>query len=126
MKNNKGWGTMEMLLLSCGLLLALLIAIFFINRLFGSLDYAVGNKSYANMEINLESAARRYVEDNNITVDNTYRINAQTLIAANYISSLVDSNNNPCSGYVLVSNSTTYLYKGYISCNNYQTRNYEF
>lgn len=49
--NNKGWGTVEMLLLSGGLLIALLVAVFFIYKLYSSLD-----NSYSNI----------IIEDNNI------------------------------------------------------------
>jgi len=36
--NNKGWGTTEMFLLSGGLLIALLVAVFFISQLYGSFE----------------------------------------------------------------------------------------
>ena len=49
LKNKNGWGTMEMVLLSGGLLLALFIAIFFIVRLYGSFESAVGNKQYIDL-----------------------------------------------------------------------------
>ena len=52
--NNKGWGTVEMLLLSGGLLIALLVAIFFIYKLYSSLD-----NSYTN--INVENDNISYI-----------------------------------------------------------------
>ena len=67
--DKNGWGTMEMLLLCGGLLLALMVAIFFISQLYGSLGGAVGNKQYIDLENSLEEAANRYIEDKNVAVN---------------------------------------------------------
>lgn len=53
--NKKGWGTVEMLLLSGGLLIALLVAVFFIYKLYSSLDNSYANIDYQNNEV-------RYIE----------------------------------------------------------------
>ena len=49
--NKKGWGTVEMLLLSGGLLIALLVAVFFIYKLYSSLDNSYTNIDYRNNEV---------------------------------------------------------------------------
>ena len=63
--NNKGWGTMEMLLLSGGLLIALLIAVFFISKLYGSFESSNINRQYVDLENKLEDAAKEYVSKAN-------------------------------------------------------------
>ena len=123
--NNKGWGTIEMLFLSGGLLVALLIAIFFISQLYGSFEAATGNKVYFDMEERLESAAREYIIDNEMNDYGEYKITLATLKNNNYIKTFVDNDNKDCNGYVLVSKtSASTLYNAYISCKNYQTTNY--
>lgn len=123
--NNKGWGTAEMFLLSGGLLIALLVAIFFISKLYGSLDASVSNKHYVDLENNLEMSARDYLTDNNIEVVSGFRISYEFLKNNGYIDELNDKNGNSCSGYVIVNNiDNINYYKGYISCAEYKTSNY--
>ena len=124
--NNKGWGTVEMLLISGGLLLALIVAIFFINKLYGSFDKAVGNRYYMDLETKIEDAARKYINDYNIIDPFNYRISLDTLQSGKYIDNVKDSNGNKCDGYVIVNklNNINY-YNAYISCPNYITTNYE-
>ncbi len=123
--NNRGWGTKEMILLSGGLFLALIVAIYFIVKLFGSFDSAVLNRQYADLEIKIEEAARNYIVNNNINVNGEYRISLDTLKNNNYITDFKDNNGSNCSGYVKVTKvDGINQYAGYISCFNYQTRNY--
>ena len=123
--NNKGWGTMEMILLVCGLLIALLVAIFFISKLYGSFDKTISNKNYFELETKLESAAKEYVRDNNIQIDGETRISYETLKEHNKIDNLYDQDNNSCTGYVTISRiDNVNYYKGYISCPNYISDNY--
>ena len=125
MLNKKGWGTLEMILLTGGLLIALLIAVYFISILYGSFNNAVSNKEYVDMEIKLENAAREYVLVNNISVSDNQRISYQTLAEKGFINNFVDGNGKKCDGYVRVNiiDGINHYY-GFISCNNYQTRNY--
>ena len=58
--NNKGWGTMEMLLLSGGLLIALLVAVFFISKLYGSFESSNLNRQYVDLENKLEDATKEF------------------------------------------------------------------
>lgn len=121
--NNKGWGTMEMVLLASGLVLALFVAIFFISRLYGSFDKAIGDKRYMDLENVLENAAKRYVDDNNIEINGEYTLNYATL--KDYINDFSDSDGNICDGYVMVTRPDNInLYKAFITCPNYETPKY--
>lgn len=123
--DKNGWGTMEMLLLSGGLLLALIVAIFFISQLYGSLGGAIGNKQYIDLENSLEEAANRYIEDKNVAVNGEYKISYETLNSNGYITRLKDIDGNDCTGYVRITNvDSINHYAAYISCKNYQTLNY--
>lgn len=123
--NKNGWGTTEMLLLSGGLLIALIVSIYFISELYGSFDKAVGNRHYVDLETKLESAARDYIKDKNIEVNGEYNITVTSLIESNYIDDFKDPYNSDCDGYVKITNQNGIIYySGYISCKNYQTNNY--
>lgn len=123
--NKNGWGTMEMLLLSGGLFIALLVAIFFIAKLYGSLEGAVGNKKYVDLETEIEEAARNYVLDKNLEINGDYKISLDTLKNNGYIKDLKDINGNGCNGYVRISKVDNLIhYNGYVLCNDYQTQNY--
>jgi len=116
---------MEMFLLSGGLLIALLVSIFFISKLYGSMDVTFGNNAYKNLENKLEIAAKEYIEDFDISVSGLYKISLSTLKYHGYINELKDSDGNNCNGYVIIDNEDeVYNYKGYILCNDYQSNNY--
>ena len=123
--NKNGWGTIEMLLLTGGLLIALIIAIFFISKLYGSFADSIGNKQYMDLENKLEVAAKEYIDDMDIEVNGEYRITYSTLKNTNYIGELKDIDGNSCNGYVQITvvNNINY-YRGYILCDNYQTTDY--
>lgn len=121
-KSNKGWGTLEMLLLSAGIFIALLVAVYFISKLYGSFDNSIKNKEYADMEAKLASAAKKYIIENNITNIDSLTIYSDTLEVLGYIDSLKDSNGYPCTGYVVVNKvDLVNSYKSYIVCRNYKT-----
>jgi len=123
--NKNGWGTLEMFLLSGGLLLALLVAIFFISKLYGSMGDTLGSKQYIDLENRIESSAKKYIEENEISISGEYKLTLTTLKNENYISDFVDNNGNSCNGYVVITNiDNINHYKGYILCNDYQTKNY--
>jgi hypothetical protein len=120
--NKKGWSTTEMLALTAGLFIALLVSIYFISKLYGSFDNAVKNKKYFELETRLESASRKYVLLNNIQLVDNYLISYKTLKDAGLINDLDDAYGNPCSGYVIVNVIDGFDYhNAYITCNNYQT-----
>lgn len=117
-----GWGTLEMFLLCGGLLIALLVAIYFISKLYGSFGISTQNKEYMDLEVKIEDAAKDYVDRNNIQIDGNYSISLSTLKESGDIKSFNDSLGNPCDGYVIVNKlNNRNFYNGYISCNNYQT-----
>jgi len=123
--NNKGWGTAQMFLLSGGLLIALLVAVFFIARLYSSLDGTVGNKQYIDLEFKLETAAREYINSKGIDINGEITINYNTLKTNNFVDELKDIDGNHCNGYVKINNvDNVNHYTGYISCNDYRTPNY--
>ena len=123
--NKRGWGTMEMILLSSGLLLALLVAIFFISKLYGGMDEMVKRREYYSLEEKLEEASKRYVIEKNLEITSEQRINLNTLKNNNFIDEFEDEDGNACSGYVIVKNMGENLeYNSYISCDDYQTEKY--
>ena len=123
--NKNGWGTLEMFLLSGGLLISLLVAIFFISKLYGSMGNTLGNKQYIDLENKIENAARKYINDKEISISGEYKLTLTSLKNDNYISDFNDNFGNSCNGYVLITNvDNINYYKGYILCNDYQTNNY--
>lgn len=123
--NKNGWGTLEMLLLSGGLLIALIVSIFFISKLYGSFSGATGNRQYIDLENKLETAASNYINDNEIEINGEYKITLDTLQARGYIGDLKDIDGKDCYGYVKVNNiENINHYSGYITCNGYETINY--
>ena len=122
--NKNGWSTTELLVLSGGLLIALLVAVFFIYRLYDALGKDVRN-NYRELEENLAIAGEKYVEENYINVDDTFKVSAEILRLDGYITDLKDQNGNLCTGYVRANNvNNNITYKGYIRCNDYETTNY--
>ena len=123
--NNGGWGFREMIYLSCGLLIALGISIFYISRLYGSLEKSFDKNDYFELETKLENAAIAYKNDRELDINGYFKINASTLKNEGYIDQLKDKNGNICAGYVVISEFGDNIdYKGYISCNNYVTDGY--
>ena len=123
--NNKGWGTLEMFLLCAGLFIALLVAIYFISKLYGSLENSTKNKPYFELEAKLEDAAIIYFNDYNVVVSDGYDLTLSTLRHFKYIDEFNDENGNPCDGYVFVRIVDEIpQYKGYISCKDYKSKGY--
>lgn len=116
---------MEMILLSAGLFVALLVAIFFISKLYGSMGNSLGNKQYVDLENKIEVSAKKYIDENEISISGEYKLSLNTLKSNNYITDFKDSKGNSCNGYVIITNvDNVNHYKGYILCNDYQTNNY--
>ena len=123
--NNKGWGTTQMFILCGGLLLALLIAIYFINVLYGSLGAAVKNKQYIDMQTKLERAAMSYVINNSVWVEDNISIDYEVLKESGYIGELKDGYGNPCTGYVTVTKINGFnQYYAFLKCNNFVSEKY--
>lgn len=120
--NNKGWGTAQMLLFSAGILIALLVAIFFLYQLYNSLGEPLKNRQYYNLEDKLESAAKDYIDEFDVLVTGDYKLTLTTLKENHFIDEFTDSKGNECAGYVMISNKESGLsYQGYIVCQDYQT-----
>ena len=110
MKKN-GWGTLQMLLLSGGLLLALLIAVFFISKLYGSYEGSKSNKEYADL---FEGFVILFIV-----------LDLDALQNSGLVNDFKDDLGNSCDGYVIViKNDIAYDYEGRIKCPNYTTLNY--
>ncbi len=123
--NNKGWGTTEMLLLSWGLLIALLVAIYFISKLYGSLELSTANRYYFDLENKLRTSAKNYVNDYNIEVNGSLIVNLSTLKGVDSDLEIKDKDGNLCSGYVSIVNTNGINnYSAFISCPDYETNNY--
>lgn len=125
--NNKGWGLRAMIFLSCGLLIALFISLYFIAQLYKSFGgtSTLENNQYFELETKLESAAIRYKNDYDLNIDGEYKVSYGTLKKEGYVDKLVDKNNNLCGGYVIIKESFGELtYDGYISCDDYVTKGY--
>lgn len=121
--NNKGWGTIEMILLSSGLLIALMVSIYFIYQLFGNFDNAVSNKIYSDLEIKLVDASKKYIQSSSID-KLPIRLSLNDLKNAGYIGDFKDDNGNDCDGYVIISDRVLYNYNAFISCPNFISENY--
>lgn len=118
--NKNGWGTIEMLLLSAGILIALLVATYYISKLYSSFDNV--NNSYYKLESELAKASEKYISDNNISVNDTITIYSDTLEVLGYIDRLSDKNGYPCVGYTVINKENSKLnYKPYITCRDYKT-----
>ena len=114
--NNKGWGTKEMIILSCGLLLVLLFVAISIYRLYHS--GAIVAPQYAILEKTLENESKNYAASNG----KKPVITLKQLQESGFIDLFTDINDKPCDGYVLVSDNK---YIPYISCQYYRTNGYD-
>lgn len=123
--NKEGWGTAQMLILSGGLFIALLVVVYFISQLYGSFNASTKNSYYANLETNLASAAKRYVIDNNINIYDSEVIYSSLLMEKGYLKELKDKNGRNCSGYVKVYKiDFINQYDPFVTCENYTSNNY--
>lgn len=126
--NNNGWGLRAMIFLSSGLLLALLISIYFIAQLYSSMGDVFSSNQYFELETKLESAAIRYRNDYDLDISGEYKVSYGTLKKEGYIDSLKDKDGNLCGGYVIIKNGVDEVdnlnYEAYISCDNYVTDGY--
>ncbi len=126
--NNNGWGLRAMIFLSSGLLLALLISIYFIAQLYSSMGDVFSSNQYFELETKLESAAIRYRNDYDLDISGEYKVSYGTLKKEGYIDNLKDKDGNLCGGYVIIKNGVDEVdnlnYEAYISCDNYVTDGY--
>ena len=126
--NKKGWSLREMLLLSGVLLLFLIIAIFYIFRLYNSFGEEASVSYYYDLEDRLENNAKTYLSDyytSELTNDEII-ISRNVLRNYNLDVDLKDSEGNVCSGYVKAFQlDDDIIVSAYIKCPNYTTNGYE-
>ena len=82
---------------------------------------------YIKLEETIEEAANGYYEENDLTlsVNETFKITIDALLDQVFIKS-TKVNDDECKGYVIAKKGITGMsYKAYISCDDYQTKNYE-
>lgn len=127
MLNKNGWGLQEMLILSGILIIFLVIAIYFIYTMYSEIDF-MGNDYYVNMEKDLESNTREYLDkyyDGVLTSDDVI-IAEEVLEQKGLGVNLVDKVGNMCSGYAVANKSKGNIsVKGYIDCGKYKTDGYK-
>ena len=117
--NNKGWGLREMMIISAILLVFLLFAAYYIYVLYNNLDEDKAGV-YAKLELKLQTAAVKYVKDNNIKKGKAI-ISLDDLQDAGYIDMFTDPKDDKCNGYVIYENND---YDSYISCNYFTSSGY--
>lgn len=126
--NKKGWSLREMLLLSGVLLLFLIIAIFYIFRLYNSFGEEASVSYYYDLEDRLKNNAKTYLSDyytSELTNDEII-ISRNVLRNYNLDVDLKDSEGNVCSGYVKAFQlDDDTIVSAYIKCPNYTTNGYE-
>lgn len=121
--NNKGWGLAAMLGLSAILVAALIVSAIVYEQTFnGSLidNGASDSEDYVVLENKAESAAKRYIENKDITTEDTLYISITKLINEDYLEPLKDTNNHRCTGYVSYDGER---YDAYINCGMYYKTN---
>lgn len=128
LKDKRGWGLKEMLILSGILALFLIIAIYYIYTLYQSLDLEVTQNYYHDLEDKLEYNAHVYLEDYyDKNLDSTgVTITRSILRAYDLDVNLKDNKGKACSGYVIAKKTHgEEIINAYISCPNYMTDGYE-
>ena len=106
-----------------GMLLVLIVALL---TTFGII-FNKKNKVYTDMEEDLVSATKKYVEKSFAYPkdDKELRVNYNDLKESGLIDKL-EIDNKECDGYTIVKkNELVYKYKGYVKCPEYKTKNYK-
>lgn len=138
--NKNGWGLVVEVVIILVVIILLVYAIFGLNKLglIRNVNEALGSDvlpdlvisgktlTYSVVENNLIEASKDYVDDNyngDIYSDTTIKISR--LIKEGYISTIRDSDNNECSGYVMVTKASGVTeYSPYLKCSEYETQGY--
>lgn len=118
--NDKGFGLMQMMIISGVLLLLLLFAAYYIYIFYSKLDVNTGSE-YAFLESKLQTSAIKYVIDEKIDNNKIHSLSYELLLEKGYIDDFYDDNENECNGYVIIRNSD---YKTYIKCDSYKSSGY--
>lgn len=116
-----------MIVYTCIILVALLIATFYVIALYSDLDknlYGSAN-SYHEQEENLKNNAIKYIKSRT-KGDGNYTITYGILKENSYIGKIQDNKtNNECDGYVKIEvKDYNYEAKSYLKCDSYITEGY--
>ncbi len=127
MLNKKGWGLVEMLVLTGVLAIFLFIAIFLIYNAYRNLDTSISNNYYHDLENKLEEQAAIYLDkyyDEDLTSDYV-TITRNVLKVYDLDVTLSDPSGKACDGYIKANKTKGVInIDGYIKCANYTTTNY--
>ena len=127
--NNKGWGLSSMVVYTTIILIALLVATFYVIALYSDLDntlYGNSNKKlYEESEEKLENNAIKYIKARTYD-DGNYVVTYEILKNANYVEKIIDNKTNKeCDGYVKVEvNNSLFKANSYLKCDSYVTEGY--
>lgn len=127
--NNKGWGLSSMVAYTSIILLALLVATFYVIALYSDLDRNLygnsNNNSFYDIEEKLKNSAIKYMKSRT-SEDGNYTITYDILINSDYIEKITDNKtNNECDGYVKIDiKDYNYEAKSYLKCDSYITEGY--
>lgn len=129
--NNKGWSLREMLVLIAFIVVALLVAIFFIMQMMRDFGASFKESSpkqndYILIEKKLEEATKTYMDkyyNNDTNGTNSVIVKSNILLTNNLITEkdLTISEIDSCTGYVIVNNG----YKANIKCKKYTSSDYQ-
>lgn len=105
------------------------IVVIIVIALLTAFGFMYKNKtsSYKELEKEIAAASKRYVEIqfSYPAAGESIKVPAEKLIEKDLIGEL-KINDEVCTGYAIISRpATVYEYKGYVSCENYQTKGYE-
>ena len=141
--NNKGWGLSELLIGIAIIIAFLLIAVFFSLRLNSMLNDISNNDNnkdktyvddsyYVNKISDMVIATDNYLKDNNLELEigSYIKVDLASLIQLNYIKEDIKDykSNIPCKGYTMSTKDSNGIVdiKGFLSCDNYVTKGYEY
>ncbi len=138
--NKRGWGLVIELIIVLLAVIMLVYAIYGLNRmgLIRNLNEALGpgikpdlvisgkTIKYETVEQSLIEAGEEYIKNNyNNSIDSDIYIRVNHLVKNDYISTIRDSNNKECSGYVVASKmSDAIKYTPYLKCSKYESGGY--
>ena len=125
--NKNGWGLREMIFFSSILFIFLFIAIYYISRMYDTVNQNLSATNYIELEKKLEDQTLIYLDkyyDGYLTSDNMI-INESILKSYNLNVDLRDNKGKICTGYVIANKTHGIIHKkAYIKCPKYQTEGY--
>ena len=133
--DNKGFGYIEMLVLTCFILICLLVSTYYVNALESSINNThqetekeplieeekpeiIDNQVYEDYLITMATEGQNYAINHNMfdDMDSTIYLPLEELLNANLIAPLEE-----CNGYIkIVKENDNYNADAYMSCKNFQ------